>query len=142
MVSHFEALLNELVAKEMGVAVVPAGMRAQLHAALDDNGFRGDDNVPRWLARFFRALLEDEVLPLMDCPSPMPTDGDVSELFQDLQDVEALSCYDHGEWVRIRLRSMLGFVSTQHSNCAVLSLTDIPDDAGSDISDAKRMDRS
>ena len=106
------------------------------------DGLDVDDQVPDWIMTLFQSLSDREPLPIRDQPDPT-TDADVTEFFADLQDVEAFDCYDFGEWVRIRLprHGMLGFFSRQFAYFTTARLDQVADDAKSDISEAKILDR-
>lgn len=90
----------------------------------------------------FQSLSDREPLPVQEQPEPT-TDADITEFFADLEDVEAFDCYDFGEWVRIRLprHGMLGFFSRQFAYFTTARLDQVFDDAKSDISEAKILDR-
>jgi hypothetical protein len=135
--SRFEELLLDIVAFETGDDPSDDVVE-QIKTILDDDGLDTDDEVPEWIARFFRALHTRRPIPGEEQPE-RSTDAEIIEFFADLQDVEAFDCYDHGEWVRVRLprHGMLGFFSVQHAYFTVVALDDVPDDAGSDLSVAK-----
>lgn len=141
MTSRFEQLLTDIAADELGTRP-DAEVIAQIRTILEDDGLDRDDEVPEWIATLFQALHDREPLPVREQPDPT-TDADVTEFFADLQGVEAFDCYDHGEWVRIRLprHGMLGFFSLQHAYFTAARLDDISDDGANDLSVAKNHER-
>lgn len=141
--SRLERLLSDIMAREQGTKTLTKLDSRRLRDVLEDNGFESDANVPAWLSDLFRALWARTSAPVADYSLPTEGDGDVGELFVGLTQFEGLDCYDHGEWVRLRLAraGMLGFVSVQHNHYCVEKLAAVPDVGGSDLSDAKMFQR-
>jgi len=141
MTSRFEHLLIDIAAHELGHRP-DAEAKARIHEILQDDGLDQDDQVPEWIGHLFQSLHDREAIPVRDQPDPT-TDADVGEFFADLQSIDAFDCYDHGEWVRIRLprHGMLGFFSTEHAYYTAEKLDDVADDGASDLSAAKLYDR-
>jgi len=141
MTSRFEHLLIDIAAHELGERP-DADVIEQIHNILEEDGLDHADQVPEWISDLFQSLHDREPIPVRDQPDPT-TDADVGEFFADLQSVEAFDCYDHGEWVRIRLprHGMLGFFSVENAYYTTVKLDDVADDGASDLSAAKLYDR-
>jgi hypothetical protein len=134
--SRFTTLLRKIVVDETGSE--PAERVVEQIREISSTP------VPDWIMTLFQSLSDREPLPIQEQPEPT-TDADIteSEFFADLEDVEAFDCYDFGEWVRIRLprHGMLGFFSRQFAYFTTARLDQVLDDAKSDISEAKILDR-
>ena len=137
--SRFTTLLRKIVVDETGSEPAERVVE-QIREILSANGL--DVQVPDWIMTLFQSLSDREPLPIQEQPEPT-TDADITEFFADLEDVEAFDCYDFGEWVRIRLprHGMLGFFSRQFAYFTTARLDQVFDDAKSDISEAKILDR-
>jgi len=130
--SRFTTLLRKIVVDETGSE--PAERVVEQIREISSTP------VPDWIMTLFQSLSDREPLPIQPEPT---TDADITEFFADLEDVEAFDCYDFGEWVRIRLprHGMLGFFSRQFAYFTTARLDQVFDDAKSDISEAKILDR-
>ena len=139
--SRFTTLLRKIVVDETGSEPAERVVE-QIREILSANGLDVDTGVPDWIMTLFQSLSDREPLPIQEQPEPT-TDADITEFFADLEDVEAFDCYDFGEWVRIRLprHGMLGFFSRQFAYFTTARLDQVADDAKSDISEAKILDR-
>lgn len=139
--SRFEQLLTVIMTDETGAAPQDDVVE-ELRELLFANGLDTDDQVPEWITTLFESLRDREPLPIREQPD-RTTDADLTGFFADLQDVDVFDCYDYGEWVRIRLpnHGMLGFFSRQHAYFTTARLDEVPDDAKSDLSEAKILHR-
>lgn len=135
--TELEGILHDIVATETGDAVGP-DVASAIRELLFEDGMDTEEQTPEWITEFFRALRDRQ--PLEVTPQPdATTDAEVSEFFYDLQQIESLDCYDHGEWVRVKLpkHGMLGLFSIQFAYYTVVRLDDVDDSGDSDLSAAK-----
>lgn len=135
--TELETILLDIVAAETG-APVDDQTAGTVREILFEAGMDTDAEVPAWVTTFFTALRDRSALPVSEQPAST-TDAEVSEFFYDLQQLPALDCYDHGEWVRVRLpnHGMLGVYSIQYAYYTVVPLSEIDDSGDSDLSAAK-----
>lgn len=135
--TELETILLDIVAAETGAPVDDA-TAGTVREILFEAGMDTDAEVPAWITTFFTALRDRAPLPVSEQPAST-TDAAVSEFFYDLQQLPALDCYDHGEWVRVRLpnHGMLGVYSIQYAYYTVVPLSEIDDSGDSDLSAAK-----